>query len=354
MIENKRQGLSSIISTMGLILILIIMMIIMMGFMNYADAANFINATNLSNTNPHVAVAEMCNPQSGGQLDNMVFDFVKNSTSWIEETNKIAHKIFMLLFAMEFLWQLVVKKVFTGDIEKLWVFFLARIILGLFFAKYIINVELYKGIIQYMAGLGMHIAKLGLDPSSVKLTDLGPSRIMGYFACVSDAVHKITDDVGTFEFITLKMTLVIMQVLLFVILSMMAYCVIVVYIQMYFLLYAGFILTGFAGSSWTFGYWQKYIQTVSYIAIKFFVICILMGMLMTAMTSWSDKFVNVVQNYNVVELAAVFLNVLGTAIILGMTMWQLPDWAATALSATINVNLQDRMVSVARAASGGK
>ena len=137
-----------------------------------------------------------------------------------------------------------------------------------------------------------------------------------------------------------------MQVLLFVILSLMAYCIILAYIQMYFLLYAGFILTGFSGSSWTMGYWQKYVQTISYVAIKFFVICILMGLLTGTMTEWTNKFAKIIGSDNqLMGLAGLCINILGSAIILGIMIWQIPEWAANSLSSTININLRDRMSS---------
>ena len=319
----------------------VISLILVLGFIHNANA--MVDMANLNASAPIV-----CNPQGGGDLDNMILSFIQNATAWISETNKIAQKIFMLLFFMEFMWQLVVKKVFAGDIEKLWVFFLVRIILGLFFAKYIVNIELYKGVIQYISSIGMNIAKIGfnLNPQQADGLILGPSKIMGYFTCVADSVHKVTDDVGVLQYITLKITLAIMQVLLFVILSLMAYCIILAYIQMYFLLYAGFILTGFSGSSWTMGYWQKYVQTISYVAIKFFVICILMGLLTGTMTEWTNKFAKIIGSDNqLMGLAGLCINILGSAIILGIMIWQIPEWAANSLSSTININLRDRMSS---------
>ena len=347
MIEFK-HNMCKHVNIWYLVYFMIISVVLIMGCINCAHATDIVT----TNLNAGDASVSACNPHGNGFLDDMITGFIKESKDWIKVTSDIARRIFWLLFSFEFMWQLTVKKVFAGDIEKLWVFFFVRIILGIFFAKYIINVDLYYGIIKYISDVGVRLAGSGLDLKAQNLVDLGPSKMMGYFSCVTDSVHNATDNTGALQFITVKFTLAIMQVLLFVILSVMAFCIIMIYVQMYFVLYAGFILTGFAGSSWTLGYWEKYMHTISYIAIKFFVIAILMGVLKSTMITWNGWFNGA--HGDIVLLMQASTAVLGSTIVLGLTMWELPEWAAKSLSATVNLNLHDRLVAVSRAASGGR
>ena len=65
----------------------------------------------------------LCQIKGGGIFDKLVLQFANVGTKWQYEINPLARKFFFILFGMEFMWQLTVKKIFAGDIEKLWVFF---------------------------------------------------------------------------------------------------------------------------------------------------------------------------------------------------------------------------------------
>jgi P-type conjugative transfer protein TrbL len=290
----------------------------------------------------------VCQIKSGGILDNIVNQFGNVALVWQVQINPIAKKIFFTLFGMEFMWQLMIKKVFAGDIEKLWVFFFTRSVLCFFFAKYLVNIKLYEGIILYISHLGSSLSGFSLNiNSNNSFPILGPSEVISSFSCVADSIHQLTDTTGALQFITTKFSLAIMQVMLFVVLTFIAYCLMKVIVQAYFLIYAGFMLTGFAGSSWTMNFWQRYLQSVSAIAIKFFAVCLIMGVLITKMHQWS---IAINQAQNAVDLAAIILQVLGSAIIIALVAYQLPEWAATALAGQIH--LERSMSAVSNFMSG--
>ena len=192
-----------------------------------------------------------------------------------------------------------------------------------------------------MSNIGMTISLHALDPNinmNGHFNDLGPSKVISYFACVSDLIHIGADKSGVVDYITLKIVLAALEIILFVILSIIAYCMLEVYVQMYFLLYAGFVLTGFAGSSWTNAFWQKYVHSVSYIAIKFFVISILMGLMLSTVEMWADQISQVAaQENNGAGITAAIMNILCSAIILVFMIKELPNWAAKSLSATVKL-----------------
>ncbi len=295
--------------------------------------------------------AILCSVQGGGILDNVVTQFGNAAASWENQINPIARKIFFILFGMEFMWQLAVNKVFAGDVEKLWVFFFTRTVLCFFFAKYIINVKLYQKIIEYFINLGSNIGgySLSLNAGS-NFNSLGPSEIISNFSCIANAIHQVTDSTGSLEYLTLKFTLAIIQVVLFVVLSLIAFYLIKVILQTYFLLYAGFILTGFAGSSWTMSFWQRYIQAISGMAIKFLAVTFLLGVLTTQMKGWAAD-INAAGN--IVDLAAVILKVLGSAIIIALLSHELPEWAASVLAGNVNMRFSAQVTSTSNVLAGG-
>ena len=301
----------------------------------------------------HPAFADVvCQIKSGGVLDDLVTQFGNAAQNWQSQINPMAHKMFFALFGMEFMWQLTVKKVFAGDIEKLWVFFFTRAVLGLFFAKYLVNPEIYQAAIVSIAKIGTNMGGYALNLNTGNnFNGFGPSEIMGHFACLADSIHAITDDTGSFEYITIKLTLAIVQVCLFVVLAFIAYSLMKTILQTYFLLYVGFFLTGFAGSSWTSNYWEKYVQALSGMAIKFLSVSLIMGVLTIQMKGWTNN-INAADG-DIVKLGGILVQVLGSSIIMALTIRELPEWAASSLSGSVNIRFADGIGNVSKFMSGG-
>jgi|GEM_PF-7070076 len=284
------------------------------------------------------AAPPSCVIKGGGILDDILLQFGNAATSWQNTIEPITRKFFFILFGMEFMWQLTVKKVFAGDIEKLWVFFFTRTVLCFFFAKYLINVEMYRGIIEFLSGLGSSIGGFSLNmKSGGGMNTLGPSAVISNFSCMADMIHTATDQTGTLDYITLKITLAIIQVILFIVLIFIAYYLMQIMLQAYFIVYAGFLFAGFAGSAWTKDYWQRYISTTISVGIKFFVVCLLMGIFNAQMKSWAND-INLAMNSDLTILAAVIFRVCATAIIISLALWQIPEWLASSLSGQINAS----------------
>ena len=272
----------------------------------------------------------VCHIKGGGIFDSLILQFANVGTKWQNEVNPLARKFFFILFAMEFMWQLSVKKVFAGDIEKLWVFFFTRISLCFFFAKYLINIELYTGIISYMVGLGSRLSGFSLNISiNAPFNTLGPSAILGYYSCVADMVHMVTEQTSSWGDLTSKMTLAIVQVMVFVVLVFIAFYISTVILQAYAIIYVGFIFTGFAGSSWTWDYWQSYLSAIISIGIKFMVVCFLMGVFQVQIQSWATDIAGV---KNIADASAVITRICGTALFVAFALFKLPEWLAATLT----------------------
>ncbi|MDQ5920192.1 MAG: type secretion system protein TrbL [Pseudomonadota bacterium] len=280
-----------------------------------------------------------CIVHAGGFLDSLVTKFANTSSVWQNEINPIAKRLFSLLFALEFMWQLVVKKIFAGDVEKIWVFFFTRTILGFLFAHYITNPELYQQVIEYVANLGSKVSgyTLSLTPGNNYYNSLSPSEVIGNFACIADSIHQISDKTGSFNYLTVKFALAIMQVLLFVVLAFLSFYLMKVILQAYFLLYAGFLLTGFAGSSWTVTFWQQYVKAISGTCIKFLAVCFILGILEGEVRGWAAQINAAYIANDIIILSGVVLNILGSSIVMLLLSYQLPEWAALTLTNNVKV-----------------
>lgn len=289
---------------------------------------------------------------TGSGLDNFLIKFCENMLVYADKSNGFAKKIFWILFSCEFLWQLSIKKIFVGDVEKLWVFCFTRLALGYFFDAYLVNIHIYQGIINFLVGYGASISNININISDThKLFDgISPSSTYQIFTCASNIVHQVTDNTGSLSYITLKIFLAIAQLAFFLTMIGVAYLVMEVYIKTYFLLYVGFILTGFAGSSWTMNYWQKYLQQVSAVAIEFLTMCVLLGVLKSQIETWA--LLSIDTTSDTMKISGAFMNLLGLALIFLLLMANLPKWAGNKLAGEVKIRLDDKMTAVSGFMSG--
>lgn len=274
--------------------------------------------------------AQTCNLKGGGILDDIMLQFARGAIGWQTTIEPIAKKFFFILFGMEFMWQLTVKKVFAGDIEKVWVFFFTRTVLCFFFAQYLVNVEMYKGIIEFLSGLGASMGgfTLNMVPNGAANT-LSPSEVISSFSCITDVIHTITDQTGSFQYITIKITLAIIQVLIFILLVSIAFYLMQIILQAYLIIYIGFLFAGFAGSSWTRNYWEHYLAAVITVGAKFLIVCVLMGVLNIEM---QKVMINVSMASSPDVLSSVVIKAFGTLLITSMGIYRLPEWFAAIFS----------------------
>jgi P-type conjugative transfer protein TrbL len=294
-----------------------------------------------------------CIIHQGGVFDDLIFKFFKQLTIWGDYSQHLSNTIFMILFGCEFIWQLTIKKVFAGDIEKIWVFFFTRVCLGFFFAHYFTNITFYREIIEFFINFGCKIS--GLDFKSANqvggsiLNDMSPSGLMGYFTCTLDLFHFAGETTGMVTYIVTKIVLALTEVLLFVVMVLISYQIIELYIKTYFLLYAGFILSGFAGSSWTFNYWQRYFQQVIAMGVEFLMMCILLGMLKYNALDWQHK---IVANMNLQNMVMYIFNIVGISLLFERLMHTLPQWASNKLAGEIRLKMDDKLTAVSSFMAG--
>lgn len=276
---------------------------------------------------------EICKLANTGQLNNLLYSFRIEAIKWQSIITKDAVKIFNILFAFEFLWQISVNKVFAGDIEKLWVYFFTRLTIGYIFSKYLINIKFYTDIINFFLKTAGKINGYNMNLES-GFQDISPSAIMSIFPCISNAIHNITDTVGVVEYITAKIAFGIVLILMFFILLFIAYTVMEVLIKTYFVLYVGFILTGFAGSPWTSSYWQKYFKTIFANSIRLFTVCFIMGIMHHQILEWTI-FLNKADTPQL--LSAAIFYILGNSSIFALFLYKLPNFAANSLVGDISL-----------------
>ncbi|MCX8515278.1 MAG: type IV secretion system protein [Burkholderiales bacterium] len=304
------------------------------------------------------AIPAMCSMSAtGGLLDIFLQNYYNASQSWTGVLAPIATKLFWFWFTCEFLWQLTFKKILTNDLQKLYVFFVIRIFTAYFFAQCFVNPDFYLGIIQYLTNLGAQAGGFSVNPTSGNpFGTLSPSGIINIGLCSWNSLFAFLGAnagwASVVNAIIYAVPMIIMALLITLIAIIMALALVMLALESYIVLFGGFILCGFAGSSWTQSFWQKYLSYVSGIAIRFFVMCLILGLMKTQLNTLFAYIVSASSGSDYVTLIGVFFNTLICMIINAFIVLKVPAMAGAMLSGQVSGGLGDLMHGAAMVMSG--
>jgi len=215
------------------------------------------------------ATPAMCSMSAtGGLLDLFLQNYYTAAQSWSGVLAPIAVKLFWFWFTCEFLWQLTFKKILMNDLQKLYVFFVIRIFTAYFFAQCFVNQGFYLGIIQYFANLGAQAGGFAVNTNSGNpFGTFSPSGIINIGLCSWNSLFAFLGAnagwASIVNAVIYALPMVILTIMITIVAIIMALALVMLALEAYIVLFGGFILCGFAGSSWTQSYWQKYLSYVA-------------------------------------------------------------------------------------------
>ena len=298
-----------------------------------------------------------------GVFDTVLQSYSNATATWSTTLLPVARYIFWTLSFVEFLYQLSIKKVLPNDIQKLWVFGLTRVIVVTLLSLFVLDLNTYTGIISWFCELGSKIGGSDLTTgAAAQVINYSPSNLFdGLFGHLGPTISTIILAAAATGLLSTSVGIFLFQ-LATVILACIFIIVIVVMltlIEAYFVIFAGIILAGFAGSSWTMNYWQKYLAYVAGVAIRLFCTCVLLGLLTAADWSWikplPDTSAGIVAAFtHPGDVVANLLAMLGVFLFNMVVMVTLPSKAAAMLNGSINAGLGEAVGAAALAMSGGK
>ena len=142
------------------------------------------------------------------------------------------------------------KKIVAFDIQKLYVFFVVRIFTAYMFAHIFLDVNFYLGIITYFTNLGSTLggSALSLSGGATGIA-ISPSAIMNYLEC-QYAIPAAALAGASFSPLGGQLFAMLLFAILVLIMSI-PIALMITMIDAYIVIFGGFILCGFSGSSWT-------------------------------------------------------------------------------------------------------
>lgn len=299
---------------------------------------------------------------SGGALDQLLQDFYAPTSQWRTTLAPIALQMYWFWFTCEFLWQLTIKKVMGNDISKLYYWMMVRILVANLFAYIFVNPDFYVGIILYFVKLGSQAGGFSVSPTSGNpFAAMSPSAIMDSGKCIWDAAWTainaaklgITDMVNI---MTVAFPIILMTLAAYVLAAIMGFTLFMTALEGYIVMNAGIILLGFAGSSWTQSYWQKYLSYVGGIAIRLFVMCLILGLIRTMMATQLSDINLAVQTSSGIPglllIMAAMIKFLVSMLIFTFLILKVPAMAGSMLTGTVNSGLGDVIAGASMVMAG--
>jgi type IV secretory pathway TrbL component len=294
--------------------------------------------------------------KSKGVFDTIVNNFAILIQPLAEQYLKVAKYIFWTISFLEFTYQIAFKKMFANDFSKIWIFAMTRMLLTTAMFHFALDLETYKGVINWLVNLG-NINSVGTIKSSgnvANFIDFSPSalwskewEIFGKLITVlliaaagggilSTATGVFLFQLGGGLFMIMLSTVIITMWII---------------VQTYFVLFVGCFLAGFSGSSWTMNYWQKYLSFMAGAGVKLMTVSIVIGFMNTQMNSptWITDDVGATTS-----LLTNFLSTIGVFLFDLALLFGLPRLADSLLSGTISAGLGDVVGAASSVMSGGK
>lgn len=292
-----------------------------------------------------VFAGSVCSMTPGGNYDNMLNSFVITANTWNGTLLPIVKKIFWGFFAAEFLYQLTFKKILANDASKLYVFFVVRIFTAYVFAQIFLDINFYTGVVQFFTDMGATLGGTKLSATSgAGGMGVTPSGIMSFLDCEFSVLLAVFTAAalipGLSDFFCMALFALV------VLMNLIAIIVTITMLDAYVVLFGGFILTGFSGSSWTQSWWQKYLSYAVATGIRLFVTCLVLGLIVSCFSNLTLSIAHPIDG---------IFTLLGTLLLSVYLIMTVPSKAASMLSGSSGGGIGDLVAagSLMMASMGG-
>lgn len=199
---------------------------------------------------------------------------------WAEISTKSALQIFSILWCFETFHQVIFKNVLVNNMKQLPVYIVTRVLFAGFFATCLLKPDFYLGVIQYF---GSKTTGITFDGNIIHGWDVG--NIFKQFKVWNDNVYSPKmDKLNILTDGGLVITYGIMYIMYLVESVGIALLIIILKVEIYLVVFGAMVLTGFAGSGWTYNIWNKYLETVIGLGVRVMVFGMLYGLLKSIIT----------------------------------------------------------------------
>lgn len=287
---------------------------------------------------------------SNGILDSILKDYYLATYHWRDYLAPKAITLYWFWFTLEFSYQLVFKKVLANDVNKLWYFMMVRVFSGYMFSYIFVGnhqgfTGFYDGIITYFVKLGAGAGGFIITPNSDNpFNTLSPSGVLNTGTCLFNNMQSFmsTNITGhPIDTAVFAMPMLISIIIVYLLSALIALTLIITALEAYIILNAGVILCGFAGSSWTMGFWNKYLSYVGGIAVRLFIMCLILGLMKNNLESQFTTLMTLSSLTDYGLAWGILIKVLISMFIYAFLIIKIPSMAGSMLTGSVNAGLGD-------------
>jgi len=301
---------------------------------------------------------EICGFDNIGVYNDILNAFVTTAKTWNTTLLPLVTRIFWGVFAAEFLYQLTFKKILSNDLSKLYVFVVIRIFTAYMFAFIFLNLDTYMGIIGFFTRIGAELGGYQLDfGGTTGGMGITPSGLISYLTCKFSVIMAILAAASAIPMIGgMQDYFGISLLVIGLLIHLIAVMFLVTMLDIYVVLFGGFILVGFSGSSWTQSYWQKYLSYAVGAGIRLFITCLILGLVVTSFSNVTLD-VNVLNILIPISLLPKLLGyafaMLGVGILSVYLLMTVPSKAASMLTGSMGGGMGELVGAASMLMAGG-
>lgn len=210
-------------------------------------------------------------------LNQIVTAYQTASSNWETVIKGYAYRLFWLLVAIDFSWGAIKIALEKSEFENFWAFLINRVMVIGFFLALISNGSIWsKTIIDSFRQLAGQAGGA---------TVVNPSEVLDQGLTVAVTLINKTSGILTLGSMIIAGLL---GIIIMIIYALIAAELIFVMVSMWVILYAGIIMLAFGGSEWTRSYAINYYKTILAVAVKLFVLQLLVGLGQSIIQNWAN------------------------------------------------------------------
>lgn len=258
------------------------------------------------------------NVPTGGGLDEIMTAFVGSTSGWEDQFRTFATQLFWILVLIDFV-IMAIRLIFTPDDFSGMIATIVRriLVIGLFFAF------IYHDSPLYGPDLAINI-KESFDQAGTAVVGHDElSTPSGIFSIGFNLMVEIFDKASGWRVID-SLGFIIAGYILMIIFALIAAMLLLVTIQFHIYMYAGLLLLGFGGMSYTRDIAIIYFKAIFATAMKLFIMTLILAVALEIYNGWVDAF-----DDPTLKQMGMFI---GTAIVLLALVKSVPDMVSDMIS----------------------
>jgi len=275
-------------------------------------------------------------------LTDLVNQFLRATATWYQALVPVAKSLFVTLAAIELSWSAAWWVLEQDDLNPILVSLLRRLFSIGFFWAVLINANVWMP-----AVIGGFVAagKRAATAAGANLQELNPSTVLDQGILVSSSVWNGVNTSGWLTAAAGALLAALVSLLIFLSFAVIAANLVIALVEMCIVIGGGVLLLGFAGSSWTLPFAERYLSLAVATGVKLFFLYLIIGLGTALAASWQPMITAAGGS------APEFFQVLAGALVYAFVAWNVPAYTSSLLGGSVATHLDTALRTAVAGAS---